>query len=77
MVVIHHQKLKASCLCSCNLLKSSLAVFINLLEVAQLVPSYSSVAEKVVTNWGRISPPKAKAAVCIPAAARYLLSCCI
>ena len=38
--------------------------------VAQLVPSYSSVAAVV----GGVIPPKANAAVCIPAAPEYCLA---
>jgi hypothetical protein len=40
------------------------------LDVVQLVPSYSSVAPVGVVS----IPPKANAAVCIPAPAKYYLA---
>jgi hypothetical protein len=54
-----------------NLLKYLLAVFKLPGLVVQLFPSYSSVA--AVTG-GLISPPKAKAAVCVPQPAIYTLA---
>jgi hypothetical protein len=54
------------------LLNQCLAVFIEFTEV-QADPSYSSVAPE---EPGSKSPPKATAAVCVPAPAKPL-SCCI
>jgi hypothetical protein len=49
--------------------KTNLAVFKLPGEVAQLVPSYSSVAPVTAGT----SPPKANAAVCVPAPANHVL----